>query len=108
MAYDEGLATRIRAVAPNHDLREQKMFGGLAFLTGGHMGAGVMGDRLLIRVPPDQYERTLAEPHVTPMDFAGRQMRGFVCVEPAGIAEEGELKRWVGRGLAFASSLPPK
>jgi len=109
MAYDEKLAARVRAAAPDHrDLEERRMFGGLAFLTGGHMAACVLGDRLLIRVAPDQYATVLAEPHVSAMDFAGRTMRGFVQVEPDGLAEEGALKRWVGRGIAVARSLPPK
>jgi TfoX/Sxy family transcriptional regulator of competence genes len=109
MAYDEHLAARIRAVIPPGTLAvERKMFGGLAFLVGGHMGCGVLSDRLMIRVAPDAYDRMLAEPYVKPMDFSGRPMRGFVYVEPAGIADEAALDRWVQRGLTFASSLAPK
>ncbi|HEV8163359.1 MAG TPA: RNA methyltransferase, partial [Actinomycetota bacterium] len=38
MAYDEDIANRIRElVGGESDLREQKMFGGLAFLIGGNM-----------------------------------------------------------------------
>src|SRR6185312_15176939 len=38
MAYDEDLANRIREIAgAEKDLTEQRMFGGLAFLIGGHM-----------------------------------------------------------------------
>jgi hypothetical protein len=39
MAYDEGLAARMRdLIGPDPDLTEKKMFGGLAFLIRGHMG----------------------------------------------------------------------
>lgn len=103
MPYDEQLAIRIREATPNVGLREQKMFGGLTFLSGGHIAVGIMGDRLLVRVAADQYDRTLAEPHVKPMEFGGRRMRGFVCVEPGGIEGEGALREWVRRGLEASS-----
>lgn len=84
------------------------MFGGLAFLVSGHMGCGILGDRLMIRVPPQEHEQVLSEPHVKVMDFTGRPMRGFIYVEPAGFEAEAALAQWVRRGAAFASSLPPK
>ena len=38
MAYDEVLAARIRdLIGPDRVLSEKEMFGGLAFLIGGHM-----------------------------------------------------------------------
>lgn len=84
------------------------MFGGLAFLIGGHMGCGIIGDRLMVRVPASEYDGALAQPHVKPMDFTGKPMRGFVYLEPSGVADEPTFRRWVERGVAFASSLPPK
>lgn len=82
------------------------MFGGLAFLIGGKVGVGVLDERLMVRVPHDRYEQTLAEEHVQVMDFTGRPMRGFVYVEPAGIRADTDLRTWIERGLAFAASLP--
>ena len=50
MAYDEGLADRVRgALLPRPDIEEKKMFGGLAFMVGGHMCCGVIGDDLMVR-----------------------------------------------------------
>ncbi len=44
MAYDEDLANRIRELIADEDgLVEKKMFGGLAFLIGGHMSVSVSG-----------------------------------------------------------------
>ena len=49
MAYDEHLADRVRAVvARGADVTERKMFGGLAFLLGGHMFAGIAGSELMV------------------------------------------------------------
>jgi hypothetical protein len=109
MAYDEQLAARVQALLPAHlEVQERKMFGGLAFLIGGHMSCGLVGERLMVRIAPESYDRALAQPHVLPMDFTGKVMRGFIFVEPAGIAADAELSDWLNIGVAFASSLPAK
>jgi hypothetical protein len=41
-------------------------------------------------------------------DMTGRPMRNWILVEPAGVEADAELGAWVGRGVAFARSLPPK
>ncbi len=109
MAYDEGLAQRLRELLEDRtDVSEKKMFGGLAFLLGGHMCVGVIGDELMVRVGPDAHERELREPHARPMDFTGRPLKGFVYVAVEGFESDTDLGRWVERGVAFAGSLPPK
>lgn len=109
MAYDESFARRVRAaLVEQGDLREVKMFGGLAFMVNGHMCCGVLGDELMLRVGPAQYADTLAHPHAREMDFTGRPMKGMVMVAAEGLADDAALARWVGRGLAFVSTLPPK
>ena len=53
MAYDENLAERIRrALERRADIAEKKMFGGLAFLSGGKMFCGIVKDELMVRVGP--------------------------------------------------------
>lgn len=109
MAYDQGLAQRIREVLDERDdLSERKMFGGLCFLLGGNMCCGVVGDELMLRVGPDSYEDCLALPHTREMDFTGRTMRGMIYVDTEGVEEDGDLAAWLGRGVAFAGSLPAK
>lgn len=84
------------------------MFGGFAFLVGGHMGCGILDERLMVRVAREEYERALAEPHVHVMDFTGRPMRGFIYVDAEGIETDIDLSRWVARGMTYAAGLPPK
>ena len=62
MAYDEELAGRIRElIASEPDLTEKRMFGGLAFLVGGHMAVAASGQGgLLVRVDPAKSEALLA------------------------------------------------
>jgi TfoX/Sxy family transcriptional regulator of competence genes len=109
MAYDEGVAQRIREyLGARDDVVEKKMFGGLAFMVAGNMCCGVIDDRLMIRVGPDEYEQARAQPHVHEMDFTGKPLRGFVYVEPDGFANDGDLFAWIERCLSFVSNLPPK
>ena len=80
MAYDEGLAQRLREVVEEQPgIAERKMFGGLCFLVSGNMCLGVVKDELMVRVGPDAYETCLAEPHARKMDFTGRAMKGMVA-----------------------------
>ena len=109
MAYDEGLARRVSdALAGVDGVVERKMFGGLAFMVKGNMAAGILGDRLMVRVGADAYDEALSEPHCGPMDFTGRPMRGFVVVEAEGVVSEAGLEEWLGRGVGFALTLPSK
>ena len=109
MAYDEGLAERIRdALRGRRGVSERKMFGGVAFMLNGHMTVGIVGETLMARVGPARYADALALPQVRPMDFTGKPMKGMVYVEPAGIARDAVLRAWVERGLSFVLSLPPK
>ena len=64
MAYDEGLAARVRALlASRADVSERKMFGGLTFMVGGNMCCGVNGDELIVRLDPGREDDVLARPH---------------------------------------------
>lgn len=107
LSFDEDLADRVRlTLGTRRGLTEKKMFGGLAFLLRGNMCCGVLNRELIVRVPPDQTDEVLAEPHTRAFDFTGRAMRGFVVVRPAGCEDEDTLSEWVARDVAFASGLP--
>lgn len=109
MAYDEKLANRIRtALKKAPHFTEKKMFGGLAFLYQGNMCCGVIEDKLVLRIGPEQHEECLAKPHVSPMDFTGRPMRGMIYVSQAGLKTDASLASWVEKALHFTSTLPPK
>ncbi|MGD8244515.1 MAG: TfoX/Sxy family protein [Anaerolineae bacterium] len=109
MAYDEGLAQRVRQVLGEQPgLVERKMFGGVGFMVQGNMACGIQQDGLIVRVGPDDYERAVMEPHTRPFDMTGRPMRGWVVVVPEGHASDDDLRDWVEQGLDMALSLPPK
>lgn len=110
MAYDEELADRIRElVADEPGFAEKRMFGGLAFLVGGHMAvaAGSKGG-LMVRIDPEQTDALLAKPHTRPFEMRGRPTRGWLRVDAEGVRTKRQLEPWVNRGVAYARSLPAK
>ncbi|MFI8519224.1 TfoX/Sxy family protein [Streptomyces sp. NPDC085481] len=109
MAYDEGLAERIRArLGADPAISEKRMFGGLAFLHEGNMAVGVIGDELMVRVGPDATGAALDRPGARAFDFTGRPMRGWVVVASSALSEDEALDAWIEEGDSFAASLPPK
>jgi TfoX/Sxy family transcriptional regulator of competence genes len=109
MAYDEALAQRLRKqFAKRKDVEEKKMFGGLCFMLSGHMCCGIVGDTLMVRVGPDNYEQCLNRPHAREMDFTGKAMKGMVYVDAEGFASDSELAHWVNVATRFVASLPAK
>jgi TfoX/Sxy family transcriptional regulator of competence genes len=109
MAYDEGLAQRVReALGELPELVEKKMFGGIGFMVQGNMACGVNGDELIVRVGPEGYQEALTKPHARPFDMTGRPMKGWVWVASEGYESDMALEDWVRLGVEFALSLPPK
>jgi TfoX/Sxy family transcriptional regulator of competence genes len=111
MAYDERLAARLRAIAADvlgdrATVVERKMFGGLALMVDGTMACGVYQDALLVRVDPATSADVLAEPSVRPFDMGRGPSKGWVLVDPSGVADDAALRRWALRSTTYARSLP--
>jgi TfoX N-terminal domain len=110
MAYDEDLANRIRElVATEAGVIEQRMFGGLAFLIGGHMSVAVSGQGgLLLRCDPAETAQLRGKQYAGPFEMRGRVMDGWLRIHPDGVRTKRDLSRWVKHGVEYARSLPPK
>lgn len=106
-AYDADIAERVRrALSGRADVVEKRMVGGLSFLVGGNMCCGVTGQRLMVRVGAEGRDSALSEPHVRPMEFGGRSLRGFICVDREGFRTDAALAAWIQRGLDVVARLP--
>lgn len=108
MAFDEKLADRIRKLLVREHLgefSEKKMFGGLAFMLGDKMCFGVIEDQLVVRLGPEQSEVALKKAHVSPMDFTGRALKGYVYVGAMGLRGSHALKTWIWQAIRFTSTL---
>jgi TfoX/Sxy family transcriptional regulator of competence genes len=109
MAYDEGLAQRVReTLRGKRGVTERKMFGGIAFMLRGHMFVGISEGSLMARVGPQNYERALAMDGTREMDFTGKPMRGYVFVGPQSLKSATDLSRWVELCADFVATLPAK
>jgi hypothetical protein len=83
------------------------MFGGLAFLAGGHLTVGVYGDGLVARIGAQDKDAATAEPGVRPFDMTGRPIRGIVVIDSAELDDKA-LNRWIGQARSYVAGLPPK
>jgi TfoX/Sxy family transcriptional regulator of competence genes len=110
VAYDVDLADRIRDVlGAEPELTEKKMFGGLAFLLGGHLAVAASGQGgLLVRVDPAVADDLLASTSAEPMEMRGRPMPGWLRVPSVEVSDEADLERWVALATSFVATLPPK
>jgi TfoX/Sxy family transcriptional regulator of competence genes len=110
MAYDEKLAARIRElVAGEKGITEKKMFGGLAFLVGGHMAVAASGrGGMMVRVDPAESDALVARTTARVVEMRGREMPGWLRVETDDVKTKRQLEAWVARGVGYARTLPPK
>jgi len=110
MAYDEKLAARIRElVSGEKSVTEKKMFGGLAFLVGGHMAVAASGrGGMMVRVDPAESDALVAKTKARVVEMRGRAMPGWLRVETEDVKTKRQLEVWVRRGAGYARSLPPK
>jgi TfoX/Sxy family transcriptional regulator of competence genes len=110
VAFDEHLAERIRELlAAERGLSEKKMFGGLAFLVGGHLAVAASGQGgLLVRVDPGQTDSLVGTTKATAAVKGGRPMRGWLRVDETAVRSRPQLAKWVSLGTEAARSLPAK
>jgi TfoX/Sxy family transcriptional regulator of competence genes len=110
VAHDEDLAQRIRALAATErGLTEKKMFGGLAFLVGGHMAIAASGQGgILVRVGPERSDQLVATSKASVAVMRGRPMAGWLRVGSDEVRTKRQLAKWVDLGIGFARSLPAK
>jgi TfoX/Sxy family transcriptional regulator of competence genes len=84
------------------------MFGGPCYWSRGNMFAAVHQESIIVRLGEQDRAELLAVPgaHLfEPME--GRPMREYVAFPDAMLADEAALRGWLGKGLAYAASLPP-
>src|SRR5262245_9837269 len=109
MAVSEALAGRIRAifVAEGVEAREQKMFGGTAFMVADRFDCGTMKDDLVLGIGKDAASAALSRPGVRPMDFTRRPMPGWIYVSASVLDSDDALAEWVQMGHAYGTTQQP-
>src|SRR5437868_1901924 len=104
------LVERVRSlVGDDPRITEKTMFGGRTFLLNGRILVGCKKDgRILLSVDKDHNDEALARPGAAPMTHGGRQMTGFIWVEPDAIEDDDDLAVWVRTAERWVGALPPK
>lgn len=109
MAFDEGLADRVRQILKRkRGVTERRMFGGVAFLLNGNMCCGVVKTDLMLRLGDSGVRKALEKPHTRRMDFTGKPLKSMLFVDSTGTDSDEALQAWVEAAAAFARTLPPK
>lgn len=89
------------------DVERRKMFGYPAAFVNGNMAAGLHRDDLVLKLN-DKDRDTLMKTGGKPFVVMGRTMGAFVVAPSEFKNKPAELKKWLSRSIAYASSLPPK
>ncbi|HEX2783853.1 MAG TPA: TfoX/Sxy family protein [Ilumatobacteraceae bacterium] len=110
MAYDDDLAERIRELLIDEPgVTETKMFGGLAFLVGGHLAIAASREGgVLVRVDPTTSDALVARTGARHAVMKGRPMDGWLRVDIDKLRTKRQLATWVSRGAGYARSMSPK
>ncbi len=107
MARDEGLEELVRdQLGSLPGLREQRMFGGLAWLLDGRLLCAARDDGVLVRLGKGRDGWALALDGVAPMRNGDRPMTGWVRVAPEAFADDALARRLLDAALAFVRGLP--
>lgn len=109
MSYDETLAKRVKELLQDHDgFREQKMFGGIAFMLHGNMCCGVHEENLILRLSKTIAREALDTKEASLFDITGKPMNTIVTIPKEKVKTHAKLKKWVHTAVMFNLTLPPK
>jgi TfoX/Sxy family transcriptional regulator of competence genes len=102
MAYQEHLAERIRqALAHLPHVKEQKMFGGLAFMVNGKMCITVGPERIMCRIDPALHNDAIQKKGVSTVTMGGRTYNGYVHIKEEEIKTPKALAYWIELALDY-------
>jgi TfoX/Sxy family transcriptional regulator of competence genes len=104
--YNAEVADRVRGVLSDRDnVREVKMFGGLAFMVDERMVVCVSagGGALLVRVAPERDAEYLKKAGAERAEMGkGRSMgEGWITIDEEALQKDEDLQYWMDASLAF-------
>jgi TfoX/Sxy family transcriptional regulator of competence genes len=104
--YNAEVADRVRSVLSDRDnVREVKMFGGLAFMVDERMVVCVSGGggALLVRVAPEHDAEYLKKAGAERAEMGeGRPMgEGWITIDEEALQKDEDLQYWMDASLAF-------
>ena len=94
---------------PLPNIEPKKMFGYPCCFLNGNMFTGLHEENWIVRLPEEDRNELIDNHGATqfaPME--GRVMREYVTLPPTILSNPLELKKWLDKSHAFATTLPPK
>lgn len=107
MAFNILLANRVREYLmcrPHLEIRERKMFGGLAFLINGKMCVNVSGEGLMCRFDPDLQAELAQKRGYRTMVMKGKELKGYCLIDSTGLNSNEEFEYWIELCLNYNHS----
>lgn len=101
------LATRIREALLPRELPEKRMFTGRCFLLNGNMLCGTTKEGMILRVGAEARAECLRAPEAAEFIMQGKSLTSWVTVD-AGLLDDADLQRWIGRAILHVGTLPAK
>lgn len=102
MAYNEKLAGRIRkAIEHMPEVREKKMFGGLAFMVNDKMCITTSANRIMCRIDPLIHEDLIKRKGCSTVIMRGREYKGYVYVDADSIKNKKDFDYWIELALQY-------
>jgi len=102
MAYNEKIAASIRkALAHLPNVKEKKMFGGLAFMIDDKMCITAGADRIMCRIDPALHEEAIKRKGCRAVTMRGREYKGYVHVDEESIKNKKDFDYWVTLALDY-------
>lgn len=111
MAHDPVLQERLAELleAMGAEAEPKRMFGGVAFMVAGNMCVGITNrSNLMVRFDPSRHAEIAEWRGALPMTYGKGEMKGFLFVDQATVADRKGMERWVSLALAHVRTLPPK
>ena len=95
------LAERVREALPAPRVREQRMFGGLAFMLDDRLLVCVQrGDALLVRVDRARDAELMTRPGTGRLRMGSKELSdGWILVDAATLQSDDEFAFWLGEAL---------
>ena len=97
------------SVLPVPPAERRKMFGYPAGFVNGNLFMGLFEDDMILRLPEIQRQELLAANKAKRFEpMPGRPMREYIAIPDALQFDKKQLAAWVGKSLAYVSSLKTK
>lgn len=102
MAINEKLTDKIReALADAGNVKEKKMFSGIAFMVNDKLCIAVRNDNIMLRIDPAIHDELVDKDGCSEMIMKGKSLTGYVVVDESVLTTKKQINYWVKLPLDY-------